>query len=63
MATWGDDDLTQFLQVVNSNQKATHTNSPDQYCLMRRVNDCISTAGKNLITPEPVTTGILFLRS
>jgi hypothetical protein len=32
------------------------------YNLIRRVNICLSTAGKNLINPKPVMTGILFLR-
>jgi hypothetical protein len=63
LATFGDDDLTRFLQVVNSNQIANLANFPEPYSLMRRVNDCFSTAGKHLINPEPVTTGILFLRS
>jgi hypothetical protein len=63
MPTWGEDDLTRFLQVVNSNQMGNLTRFPDEYCLMRRVNDCFSTAGKNLINPTPAATGMLFLRS
>jgi hypothetical protein len=63
MSTSGEDVLTRFLQVVNSNQIANLANFPEPYSLMRRVNDCFSTAGKHLINPEPVTTGILFLRS
>jgi hypothetical protein len=51
VATFGDDDLTRFLQVVNSNQIANLANFPEPYSLMRRVNDCFSTGGKNLINP------------
>jgi hypothetical protein len=60
---WGADDLTRFLKAVNSNQIANLANFHELYALMRRVNDCFSTAGKNLVNPEPATTGILFLRS
>jgi hypothetical protein len=60
---WGADDLTRFLKAVNSNQIANLANFPEPYSLMRRVNDCFSTGGKNLINPEPATTGMLFLRS
>jgi hypothetical protein len=63
MPTFGDDDLTRFLQVVNSNQIANFANFPEPYDLMRRVNDCFSTAGENLVDPKPVMTGPLFLRS
>jgi hypothetical protein len=63
MATWGDDDLTQFLQVVNSNQMGNFARFPDEYCLTRRVNDCFSTGGEHLINPTPAATGMLFLRS
>jgi hypothetical protein len=62
MATWGDDDLTQFLQVVNSNQMGNLARFPEEYCLIQRVNDCFSTGGEHLINPKPVATGMLFLR-
>jgi hypothetical protein len=63
MPTWGEDDLTRFLQVVSSNQMGNLARFPEEYCLMRRVNDCFSTGGEHLINPNPVATGMLFLRS
>ena len=63
MPTWGADDLTRFLKAGNSNQIANLAKFHEPYSLMRRVNDCFSTGGKNLINPEPATTGMLFLRS
>jgi len=58
----GEDDLTRFLQVVNSNQRAAHTKFPVQYCLVRRVNDCFVKAETGLVNPKPAMTGPLFLR-
>jgi|GEM_PF-2318902 len=63
MSVWGADDLTRFLQMVNSNQMASVTKYSEPYGLMRRVNDCFSTGGEHLINPNPVATGMLFLRS
>ena len=57
------DELTQFLERVHSNQKAHIAKFPDAYRLIKRVNDCLSVAGKNLINPNPVMTGSLLLRS
>jgi hypothetical protein len=63
MPTWGEDDLTKFLQAVNSNQMGNLARFPEPYSLTRRVNDCFSTAGKHLINPNPAAAGVLFLRS
>jgi hypothetical protein len=60
---WGTDDLTQFLDRVNSNQKVNHARFPKPVQVMTRVNDCFSLAGKNLRNPEPVISGVLFLRA
>src|SRR6266851_2171442 len=56
------DNLIPFLDLVASNQKANIARFTGPYDLIRRVNICLSTAGKNLVNPQPVTTGILFLR-
>jgi hypothetical protein len=63
MSVWGVDDLTRFLQVVNSNQMGNFARFPEPCGLMQRVNDCFSTAGEYLINPKPEATGELFLRS
>lgn len=63
MPDWGADDLTRFLDVINSNQKAALRQFPEPYGLMQRVNDCFSAAGKGLVNPKPTMTGPLFLRA
>jgi len=63
MSVWGADDLTRFLQMVNNNQKVTVAKYSEPYGLMQRINDCFSTAGKNLVIPKSRMTGPLFLRS
>ncbi len=63
MANWGTDDLTKFLQVVHTNQRATVSGLPGPYNHIQRVNDCFLAVGKNLVDPKPVMTGVLFLRS
>jgi hypothetical protein len=56
------DNLTQFLELVSQNQTANAAKFPGPHLLMRRVNICLSTAGKSLINPKPVMAGIMFLR-
>jgi hypothetical protein len=56
------DNLLPFLELVASNQKANIAKFAGPYDLIRRVNICLSTAGKNLIHPKPVMAGVLFLR-
>jgi hypothetical protein len=56
------DNLVPFLEVVASNQKASIQKFPAMYDLVRRVNICLSTAGKNLVNPKPVMCAVLFLR-
>jgi hypothetical protein len=56
------DDLIAFLELVASNQKANVTRFPGPYDRIRRVNICFSTAGQNLVNPQPITAGFLFLR-
>jgi hypothetical protein len=62
MSVWGADEITRFLQVVNSNQMASVAKYSEPYDLMRRINDCFSIAGNNLVNPKPTMTGPLFLR-
>src|ERR1700680_3546611 len=54
------DNLTQFLELVARNQKANAAKFPAPTLLMRRVNICLYTAGKNLINPKPVMACVLF---
>jgi hypothetical protein len=56
------DNLEAFFEVVTNNQKANARRFPDAYNIVRRVNICLSTAGKHLVNPEPVMAGLLFLR-
>jgi hypothetical protein len=56
------DNLIPFLELVASNQKANIANFPTAYNLIRRVNICLSIAGKNLVDPKPIMAGLLFLR-
>jgi hypothetical protein len=56
------DDLIPFLELVASNQKANIARFPEPYEIIRRINICFSTAGRNLVNPKPATVGILFLR-
>jgi hypothetical protein len=56
------DNLEMFFDVAASNRKANARRFPDAYNITRRVNICLSTAGKHLINPQPVTAGLLFLR-
>jgi hypothetical protein len=63
MTDWGADDLTQFLERVHLNQQGNREKFSAQYDLIRRVNDCLSDAGKNLVNPKPALIGVLFLRS
>lgn len=60
--TANPDNLFPFLDLVASNQKANMALFPAQYDIIRRVNICLSTAGKSLINPKPVLVGVLFLR-
>lgn len=63
MTDWGTDDLTQFLERVHHNQRGNREKFAEPYNLMQRVDNCFVRAGKNLANPNPVLTGVLFLRS
>jgi hypothetical protein len=56
------DNLIPFFELVARNQKANIARFPAAYEFIRRVNICLSTAGKNLINPKPVMAGVMFLR-
>jgi hypothetical protein len=56
------DNLLPFLDLAASNQRANVARFPEPYQLIRRVNICLATAGKNLINPTPVMAAVLFLR-
>jgi hypothetical protein len=42
------DNLLPFLDLAASNQRANVARFPEPYQLIRRVNICLATAGKNL---------------
>jgi len=63
MDEWGDDNLSKFLEMVHSNQKANRINFAGPYATMRRIDDCLVKAGKNLIGPKPMMAGVLLLRA
>jgi len=56
------DNLSPFLERVAANQKANIAKFSAPYQLLRRVDTCLSTAGKNLINPKPVLAGLMLLR-
>lgn len=56
------DNLELFFDIANSNRRANAARFPDDYNIVRRVNTCLSTAGKHLVNPQPVMAGLLFLR-
>jgi hypothetical protein len=42
------DNLELFFDIANSNRRANAARFPDDYNIVRRVNTCLSTAGKHL---------------
>jgi hypothetical protein len=56
------DNLVAFLDLVAANQKANIARFGPEFDVLRRVNLCLSTAGKHLVNPKPVIVGLLFLR-
>jgi hypothetical protein len=62
MANWGEDSLSQFLDMVHANQKANRVNFAPAYDTIQRINEALAKAGKNLVNPQPVMAGILLLR-
>jgi len=62
MAKWGDDNLSQFLNMVHSNQQANCVNFPQWYAALSKIDDCFVRAGQNLTNPNPVMTAMLLLR-
>jgi hypothetical protein len=56
------DNLTQFFELIAHNQNANAAKFSTPFLLLRRVNICLSAAGKNLINPKPMMAGVLFLR-
>jgi hypothetical protein len=59
---WGDDNLSQFLNAVHSNQKVNAVNFPQWYAALAVIDDCFVRVGKNLTNPVPVMTGLLLRR-
>jgi hypothetical protein len=51
--------LVAFFDLVAFNQKASIAKYPAQYELLRRVNICLSTAGKHLANANPLMCGVL----
>ena len=62
-ADWGDDKLSEFLDLSEQNQVATFANKKVAYHLLREVDDCVQTTIDHLIDCEPVISVFLFLRS
>jgi hypothetical protein len=62
MTNWGADNLTQFLDRVHLNQRANVATFSEPYRFIQRANNCLSIAGKNLVSPEPMMTGVLLQR-
>jgi hypothetical protein len=56
------DNLSPFLERVAANQKANIAKFSAPYQLLRRVDNCLSTAGNTLINPKPVLAGLMLLR-
>jgi hypothetical protein len=47
---------------VHLNQRGNVATFSEPYRFIQRVNKCLSIAGKNLVNPEPMMTGVLLLR-
>jgi hypothetical protein len=62
MPTWGDDNLSKFLDVVHSNQKANFVNFGEPYAVLLRINDSFYKLGKHLGNARPVMVATLCLR-
>src|SRR6266851_6349671 len=56
------DNLELFFDIAENNRKGNIARFPEAYDVLRRVNICLSTAGKHLVNPNPVMAGVLFLR-
>jgi hypothetical protein len=56
------DNLVPFFDLVAFNQKVSIAKYPEQYELLRRVNVCLSTAGKHLANANPMMCGVLYHR-
>lgn len=64
MADWGNDNLSEFLEVAHGNQPLNRIRFPDEYSLLARVNACfVAAVGPALVDPKPMMVGVLFLRS
>jgi len=63
MATWGQDDLSKFLDMVHTNQIANRVAFGDWYEVISKINDLLAKVGKNLVNPSPVMAGIFLLRA
>ena len=48
---------------MHLNQRGNREKFAVPYSLMQRIDSCFVRAGKNLVNPTPVLTGVLFLRS
>ncbi|MBB5373992.1 hypothetical protein [Acidocella aromatica] len=57
-----EDTLAKFLEMVRSNQLANRSNHADWYAIIKTIDDCFVRGGANLVNPQPVMGGILFLR-
>jgi hypothetical protein len=51
-----------LLERVATNQKANIAKFSAPYQLLRRVDNCLSTAGYTLFNPKPVLAGLMLLR-
>lgn len=58
----GDDTLQKFFDMVRSNQQANRINFSQWYAIIEKIDECFARAGKNLVNPKPVMTGVLLLR-
>lgn len=62
MTDWGEDDLTKFFDMARVNQQANRTNFAPVYATIRRIDDALATAGKNLVNSKPIMACVLLLR-
>lgn len=59
---WGDDGLSEFLELAHRNRFATFVNKPDWYRRLADVDACFATISRDWINPQSEVAAFLLLR-
>ena len=60
---WGDDQLSQFLEIAHQNRFATFHNKKFEFQRLLDIDDCFSLVGKSWNNPASLVTPMLYFRS